>query len=202
MKQTKYLLVPALFLMATTANASIIIDTDQAASGSLGIVLAVDGTGSTVFGEVGGTTTVQLDGTESLIATGGQSQFESSDGLFTSLNITVPGFNFDRLVFRIFDPVADGTVTITATDTFGNVFQTTLALSDNPSGDFFNVDSDDLQQISAVSFETSQGIESVRQVRVGGLAEDINVVPEPGTYALLASGLGLCALWKRRTKVS
>ena len=200
MKNNTYLAALALLFMATTANATIMINTNQAASGSIGIVLAVDGTGNPVFGEADGTS-VRFDAAESLIATGGQSRFEAADGLFTDTLITLPGFNFDRLVFNLFDPVADGTVNITATDTFGNVFVAELGLSQNGQN-FYNVESDDLQQIASVSLSTSVGVGSLRQVRVGGIEESLAPIPEPGTYALLASGLGVCAWFKRRSKLS
>lgn len=184
------------------ANASIIINTDQSASGSLGTVDFTDGTGIVVLGETDGTI-VEFAGTESLLANGGQARIESeNDASFTDLDISVPGFAFDRLVFRLFNPVSDGTVTIRATDDSGTVFEETLALT-GTSGEFFNVQSDNVQQIASVSFTSSAGVQDIRQVRVGGLTEEGGAppeIPEPGTMALLGSGLLAVGFRKYRTK--
>ena len=186
----------------TAANANIIIDTDQSASGSLGTVhLENSVSGIVVFGEVDGAD-VRFEGLETLLTSSGNGQSSISsknDSTFADLSITLPNYSFDRLVFQLFKPAANGTVTIKATDTFGTVFQQTIAFNGNSQ--FFNVDSDALQQIASVSIFSSAGVEQIRQVRVGGITEQ-SPVPEPGTYALLASGLGLCAFFKRRSKQS
>jgi hypothetical protein len=188
--------------VAFVSHASIIINTDQSASGSLGTVDLDDATGTTVTGITDGAT-VEFTGTESLVSGGGQARIDASDGSYTDLDITVPGFTFDRLVFRLFGPSSGQTVTIRATDDTGTVFEETLALTGIPSGDFFNVESDAVQQIASVSFTTSTGIESVRQVRVGGLEETGGAppeIPEPSTMGLLGSGLVAVGLRSRLLK--
>jgi hypothetical protein len=196
----------AMLLLASVAssiaNASIIINTDQSASGSLGTVDFTNGTGMLVTGVTDGAT-VEFQGTESLVSNGGQSRITAeNDALFTDLTISIPGFTFDRLVFRLFNPAADGTVNIEATDDGGNVFQQILPLT-GVSGEFFNVQSDNVQQISSVSFTSSAGVQDIRQVRVGGLSEEGGAppeIPEPGTMALLCSGLLVVGCRNRLTK--
>lgn len=194
-----------LFLaIAAACSATIVINTDQSASGSLGTVDFTDNPScNPCFGETDGKQ-VQFDGIESLLANGGQSRIESIDGLFTSMQISVPGFAFDRLVFRLFGPGANGqSVAIVAEDTAGLQFAAVLPLGNNPSGEFFNVQSDAGQQIKSVSFQTSgNGVEDLRQVRVGGFTNDGSAaVPEPVTYLLTGAGLmGLSLIRRLKTR--
>lgn len=186
--------------IAAACNAAIVINNDQTASGALGTVHYTDNPScNPCFGDRGGIV-VRFDSTESLIAKGGQSRIESVDGLFTSMLITVPGFSFDRMVFRLFGPAAAGeTVSILATDTAGLAFAAILPLGNNPSGKFFNIQSDAVEQIKSVAFNISGGgAEDLRQVRIGGFSnEDGGAVPEPATFLLIGAGLAVTTVLKK-----
>ena len=107
-------------ILAATANATITINTNQAASGSLGIVnLENGGPAQTVFGTVSAQT-FQFTSNENLVTVGGgQSRVEADDKEFTVLDLRFQlGSLFDRLVFNV-DAVDDGTITVNAFDQFG-----------------------------------------------------------------------------------
>ncbi len=185
-----------LVLSVSAASASIIINTDQSASGNLGTVDLNQGdTGATITGLVG-STPVLFTGTEELIVpSGGQARIEAVDSAFQSLSIALGmSLLFDRLVFNL-DADADGSLTVTAIDQGGASFQQVLSLSQNGQN-FINVQSDALQDVRSVSFTSDVDLSDIAQVRIGPFAV---AVPEPATVGLLATGLiGLMFFRRRR----
>jgi hypothetical protein len=130
---------------------------------------------------------------------GGQARVEAVDGSFTNYTFSIPGYFYTSYIFNLNTLGNEsGTATITATDNFGTDFifsNQTINQGEN----FFTVVAQDNQLISSVNVMSTAALEDVRQNRVGGVtAGEAEVIPEPGTYALIAAGLGTLFLVRRR----
>ena len=189
-------------VLATSVNASIIINTDQSASGALGTIDLNQGdAGLVIFGTADNGALLKFTGTEELIVpAGGQARIEAQDGGFTNLDIRfLNGSIFDRIVFNL-DASADGSITVSAYDQFNNLFTQVLALGASGQN-FINVESDAVQQIASVSFIATApvNITDIAQVRVGGIEE--SAVPEPASLSLFGLGVAAIAVGKKLRKI-
>jgi hypothetical protein len=183
------LLCLGLLAFSSAASASIIVHTGNfGGSGDVDNVVsnpcndAFAGPGTTITGclNVDHDFLVSFTGNEPLLYdAGGQSMIVASDGLFDFITISVPsGWTFSKLQLNIM-AAADGEVTFTA-DPDGNA---THALSGNGQNRFTILG----ERLTSVTFQTTVGVEDLRQVRIGGL-EPV-AVPAPATLALLGAGL-------------
>lgn len=113
---------------------------------------------------------------------------------------------FDTLIFNAFiggGLGSDGALQIDVDyfDSLGAPQMTTItvddmsaALSISNGSNFYTVTSTDGDLLRSITITPTSGdYADLRQVRVGG------IVPEPSTWALLLSGVGLAAYWRRRT---
>jgi hypothetical protein len=203
------LAVAAGFLLHTgVANATLIINTDQSASGSLGTIdLPGGATGTTIQGVANGGaflnfTSIQTPNPETLSSpSSGQARITGADGNFQALDIRFANGNlFDRIVFNL-DAATSGNVTITALDQHLNVFTQVIALSSSGQN-FINVQSDAAQDISSVRINSTVQLADIAQVRVNniqGTGVALDAIPEPATFGFI--GVGLLALGICRRKV-
>ena len=173
--------------------------------------------GTTVNGITNQTDTlVAISGGETLVGNGGQARLRAQTGTIDS-TFTYNGVAGQTLGFDLFDPtlaftstefrIFGGTateLTLTFVDTGGQVFTSTLAA---PPNGFFNARAIDGQQIDHFSIAANGTIGDVRQIRIGGVAQDNGgviggPVPEPATWALMIMGFGGAgAMLRRRRQV-
>ena len=158
----------------------------------LGPALTVSGCLNT-----GHATVVNITGTENLVANGGQASVQAAVGTFDAftINFADPSLGFTRLIFNP-DADVDGFANFQAVDQFGNVFNFNNVPLDGQGQNFFTLSSANGQvavSFSLISTVTSQ-IENLDQVRLAAA----NIVPEPGSLALLGIGLLVVAGLTRR----
>ncbi|MGH8682025.1 MAG: PEP-CTERM sorting domain-containing protein [Burkholderiales bacterium] len=182
----------AALLVASTANAALIVDTGVSNAGTDNVVfnpcdapvsgpaLIVEGCLNTNLALV-----VRFAAEENIEANGGQARVDSTDADgFSQLRISVPSSTFAKLVLNI-NSELDGLVTFTdGVDT-----SAAFALDDNGQN-FFTITGGPFNFIEFTTFvgETQTDmVEDVRQVRIG-----LQAVPEPAS--LLLAGLALAAL--------
>lgn len=197
--------------ISTLTHAAIIIDQNQAASGSLGTVsLGPQPDGLTLQGVANGGAFLNFTSNELLSSQtgGGQARLEAVDGSFSFMSIEfADGWVFDRIVFNLIADV-NGNATISAFN-HNNILtaQQVIALSSNGQN-FINVDasSPDLILRVVISMNsdstTALSIDSIQQVRVGGIQNPITgpEIPEPGSILLLSSSLAGVGWFARRRR--
>jgi hypothetical protein len=202
-----------------TLTLTIIINTDQSASGALGTVNVTNQTDTTAPFEILGTTdgqTLVFTGNEGLTnQTGnGQASIQATDGSWSLMAIQFQnGWLFDRIVFNLGSDVNNLNATVTAFNQANvQVAQQVMVLSGN-GNNFINVcvsaDGNNCsagsasERISRITISalsnatTALAIDTIQQVRVGGLAP--SPVPEPSTFAMFGAALvGLGLLRRKR----
>jgi hypothetical protein len=121
---------------------------------------------------------------------------------FTNINFSIAGGGtFTAAVFNI-NAATDGEVLITVEgiNITGGTFTDTFEVDANGEN-FFTIHAINGQLITSITLDGQNGatFEDLRQVRIGGLANPSNPIPEPASMFLLGSGLvGLAAGLRRR----
>jgi hypothetical protein len=138
---------------------------------------------------------VLFEGLEDLTTpSGGQARVEAVDGAFTTYTFSVQNGTFLSYIFNLSTlNNASGSATITAVDNLGASLVGTFSISGGQN--FFTVYAVDDQQLMSVNVVSTVPLENVGQNRVGGAVGEI---PEPGTYALVAAGIGALVYIRRR----
>jgi hypothetical protein len=138
---------------------------------------------------------VLFEGLEDLTTpSGGQARVEAVDGAFTTYTFSVQNGTFLSYIFNLSTlNNASGSATITAVDHLGASLVGTFSISGGQN--FFTVYAVDDQQLMSVNVVSTVPLENVGQNRVGGAVGEI---PEPGTYALVAAGIGALVYIRRR----
>jgi hypothetical protein len=142
---------------------------------------------------------VQFESDEDLTTpSAGQARVEASDGDFTNFTFSVQSGTFLSYIFNLSTlNNAAGSATITAYDNMGTLFGETFAIGGGEN--FFTVYAVDDQRIASVNVVSTVPLENVAQNRVGGaFVGDLEEIPEPGTYALVAAGIAALVYIRRR----
>ncbi|MXO85822.1 PEPxxWA-CTERM sorting domain-containing protein [Altererythrobacter aurantiacus] len=202
MKSLKILAVPALLAatgLASAASAATIIDcTGTSCVNTDENVILNDGTDQTVVtGETNQSATgvTFTSSTDLLDVNNGQSSLTATDGLLNSLSFQLEdGATFQTASFNLAPLTGNNANEATSVIfTFSTGEMQEFALSGN-GNNFFGVTADPGEALTGISFTTlpgGNGIDSFRQLRLGGIATTpTGAVPEPSTWALMLLGFG------------
>jgi hypothetical protein len=127
----------------------------------------------------------------------GQADVSASDGLLNQLTFALTGgYTFGSATFNLFPLPGNNaneatTVTITY---FDPLLGTINNVSINTNGqNFLGISGDNGERFISVGFTASpisDGIQDMRQLRLGGVAGPTPAVPEPATWAMMLLGFG------------
>ena len=211
----RFIAVSALTLAALTATpaaATITLVDASTIQGANVLFNSGDQTGTGVQGHTQSGTLVDfagmtIGGGDIIRANGGQARIEGALDtstnnpndtlLLQNLNFGLAGGGtFNNLEFNLFNGGGTtGTVSFILTDNEGQTFNfDNLALKNGEN--FFGFLGIDGETIANVAFTTTNGIADVRQIRL----DEVGVVPEPATWAMMLLGFGAIGFAARRSR--
>lgn len=139
-----------------------------------------------VSGVVGPANTgVTFTGAENLVVQGQSIEAAAGSFNFLLFTLTDPLTAFTTAEFNL-DSLADGAVSIFAYDQFGAEFGGGFTV-DSAGANFFNVSATNGQTISSIVVMSAAALDSVGQIRLGGI---VGVIPEPASWAMMIVGFG------------
>lgn len=209
----KWLVAAALCVFgAYTAGATVILTAGNVGGQNENVLLSNGATGTMVQGTINGLTGfVNFNSSQVLLEpSSGQARVQANTGALTNLTISLSnGFGFQTLIFN---PFVGGTTGSTGTGSIsvqafepGQVNPQTFTFSNIALGNgnnFLSLSASGGEAILSAAFSATPGVTDIRQVRLSGAApvqgEPPAGVPEPATYACLASGLIAFGAFRRK----
>lgn len=182
--------------VSTDANVLVTAATNQT------VINGTFNSGSTTAGVQFTSSTDRLNGNAN-----GQADVSATDGLLNNLTFALTGgYTFATATFNLFPLPGNQnneatSVIITYLDpllgTYGSV---TINTNGN---NFLGISGDAGERFVSVTFTgnpITDGIQDMRQLRLGGVAAPTTPLPEPGTWGLMILGFGAAGVAMRRTR--
>lgn len=133
----------------------------------------------------------------------GQATISAVDEILNSLTFTLlGGFTFERAEFNLFDG-AVRQLTVTLLTNTGST--ETFNLANANGANRFGITAAEGELLSAVTFSSTAGFDSLTQLRLGGVTTgetpgQSGAVPEPSTWAMMLLGFGAVGAGMRRRR--
>ena len=152
----------------------------------------------TVTGEIESDYVISFTSNENLVTPSlGQALVAAQDGAFTQLGISLGGDVFTDIIFNLnTDNSTPGIATIIVTEVSGPgaTYMFPVAQGQN----FLTITDTDGGFIKAVSIASTVDVNDIRQTRISGAGtSELETVPEPRNFTLLATGMGLIGLARK-----
>ena len=201
----------ALGLFAAPAEAGVTFSVNGGGNPEENVLLTAGAAGNPVFGVTNQTNaTIRFDSDTTLVVPAqGQARIEAQTGLLSTLCISIEDALFDSfndVEFNI-NAASDGSVLLQAF--FGADELAAQSFNLDAAGqNRFRIRGTDGTAFTKVCLTSSSIIQDVRQIRLGGVRDDNNpggggdVVPEPGSMALLVGGILPIAGFLRRRRAA